>query len=429
MDYDKFLEQVYTRHSSNVKLGLDRMYSILQKMDNPEKKLKGIHIAGTNGKGSTAAMCESLLLFHGHKTGLNTSPHLIDYTERIRVNGENIAPNELMKLYEEHYELFEQDEASFFEITTALAFKHFSDLDIHSSIFEVGLGGRLDGTNPFNATVSIITSISIDHPKSLGSTVEQIAFEKAGIIKKNVPVVIGNMESTALDVILRQASVMDAPCFIVNRDFFVDNISLSNNGTSFDYAFPKYNISLSNLKTNLLGRHQASNAALALTAFFLYFDSLKSEYSENQIRESLQKVKWIGRLQILSENPLVIIDWAHNEEGVSALVSNLKEIFPNHKYHFVISILRDKKLEKMIKDICSIAEMIYITKNPSERAADLQEQINVAIHCDTKYVADSDLIESVKNCLASIDKEKDLVIITGSLYTIAEVLKHKDELF
>ena len=184
MNFKDFLEQIYIRHSSNVKLGLQRMYDILAKMGNPEQKLNGIHVAGTNGKGSTSAITESLLLSIGHSTGLNTSPHLIDYTERIRVNGVNITPEALMELYSSYYSCFEDTEASFFEITTALAFKHFQDKKIDTAIMEVGLGGRLDATNTFNSTVSIITTISFDHLKTLGDTIEKIAFEKAGIIKK-----------------------------------------------------------------------------------------------------------------------------------------------------------------------------------------------------------------------------------------------------
>lgn len=176
MKYQQFLDYIYQRHSGNVKLGLDRMHKILAAMNEPNLKLAGIHIAGTNGKGSTAAMCEALSLQHGITTGLNTSPHLIDYRERFRINGKNIDFTELLTTYRKWEKIFEKNEASFFEITTAMAFYIFHEKNVRNAIFEVGLGGRLDGTKPFSATVSAITSISYDHPKSLGESVEKIAF-------------------------------------------------------------------------------------------------------------------------------------------------------------------------------------------------------------------------------------------------------------
>jgi len=201
MEYQEFLDYIYQRHSGNVKLGLERIENILKAMGSPNKKIKGIHIAGTNGKGSTAAMCEALSIQHGIKTGLNTSPHLVDYRERIRLNGDNIELDELISTYKKWETVLEENEASFFEITTAMAFDIFHSNNIDNAIFEVGLGGRLDGTNPFASTVTVITTISYDHTKSLGDTIEKIAFEKAGIIKANTPVVLGEMPVEASDVI------------------------------------------------------------------------------------------------------------------------------------------------------------------------------------------------------------------------------------
>jgi dihydrofolate synthase/folylpolyglutamate synthase len=429
MDYQQFLEHIYIRHSTNVTLGLERMHLILQKMGNPNMALKGIHLAGTNGKGSTSAITESLLLSHGCTTGLNTSPHLIDYTERFRLNGSNIATDELMALYHRYAHHFDDTQASFFEITTALAFMHFVDRNVDSAVIEVGLGGRLDGTNPFNATVSVITSISIDHPKSLGDTIEKIAFEKAGIIKDRTPVVVGNLKEEALLVIEKQAKLKNAPIYLYGKDYLIENVRLDADGTHFDYLFPKYDFVLRDLCLNLLGYHQADNCAIALTALILYFDILDREVSHQMITEALVKVNWMGRLQVLSKTPPVVIDGAHNEEGVATLVKNLLQIFPHKRYHFLVAILRDKRLDTMIREICSVAEVLYIAKNSSERAADLAEQVQVAQEMGTKYYAQEDIVSSAKKCLATLDPEKDMMVITGSLYTIAEILKHKDEIF
>jgi dihydrofolate synthase/folylpolyglutamate synthase len=423
MDFTAFLEHIYQRHSTNVKLGLDRMFDILSRMGNPHEKLSGIHVAGTNGKGSTSAICEALLIAHGHTTGLNTSPHLIDYTERFRINGLNITSDELMATYHKYAIYFDETEASFFEITTALAFKYFEEQSLDSVVFEVGLGGRLDGTNPFKSNVSIITSIGLDHMKTLGDTIELIATEKAGIIKPQTPVVIGSLCDSAKRIISTVADEKQAPKFIFGRDFFAESVKLTSDGTVFDYSLPAYDIHIKKLKLNLLGYHQAINAAMAITSLILYFRGLGIEVSDQNIHIALAKVNWFGRMQVYSKDPLVIIDGAHNEQGVKTLIQNISLIFPNKKYHFLVAILRDKKLDKMIEDICSIAEVIYITKNPSDRAADIEEQVAVAVRCGTKYFADDDIVASAKKCLSNMNPETDMMIVTGSLYTIAEILK------
>ena len=426
MNYKEFLEYIYQRHSGNVKLGLDRIEEILEAMDNPNKKLKGIHVAGTNGKGSTSAMCEAMGLAHNLSTGLNTSPHLVDYRERIRVNGENITFENLMEIYQNWGDLFEQKEASFFEITTALAFKYFLNKQVDLAIMEVGLGGRLDGTNPFLSTVSIINSISMDHPKSLGDTIEKIAFEKAGIIKQNTPVVLGKIKESAAEVIKKVAAEKSAPVFELGKDFHIKNIRLDRNGTTFDYESADLN--LKDITVNLLGKHQAYNCAVAISAFNLFMKRTSRSLDEDKLRAGLRNVNWPGRMQILQNSPTVIIDGAHNEEGIDALVHNIKQIFPNTKIHFVLAILRDKNLEKIIKQICEISYKLYISKNHSTRAAEIEEQAEIAKTYGTDPILIPDVVEATKAALKNA-KPDELVFISGSLYTISEVLAEKKELF
>ncbi len=426
MNYKEFLEYIYQRHSGNVKLGLDRIEKILEAMDNPNKKLKGIHVAGTNGKGSTSAMCEAMGLAHNLSTGLNTSPHLVDYRERIRVNGENITFENLMEIYQNWGDLFEQKEASFFEITTALAFKYFLNKQVDLAIMEVGLGGRLDGTNPFLSTVSIINSISMDHPKSLGDTIEKIAFEKAGIIKQNTPVVLGKIKESAAEVIKKVAAEKSAPVFELGKDFHIKNIRLDRNGTTFDYESADLN--LKDITVNLLGKHQAYNCAVAISAFNLFMKRTSRSLDEDKLRAGLRNVNWPGRMQILQNSPTVIIDGAHNEEGIDALVHNIKQIFPNTKIHFVLAILRDKNLEKIIKQICEISYKLYISKNHSTRAAEIEEQAEIAKTYGTDPILIPDVVEATKAALKNA-KPDELVFISGSLYTISEVLAEKKELF
>jgi dihydrofolate synthase/folylpolyglutamate synthase len=426
MNYKEFLEYIYQRHSGNVKLGLDRMLKILKKMGNPNGKLNGIHIAGTNGKGSTAAMCEAMSLTHNIKTGLNTSPHLVDYRERIRINGKNIKLNELMKIYQKWQSVFEENEASFFEITTSMAFYHFVSKQVDNAIFEVGLGGRLDGTNPFKATVTAITSISYDHPKSLGESIEQIAREKAGIIKKNTPLIIGKMSYKARNILKQIARDNDSQIYEYGKDFTVSNINLDISGTIFDYF--SNDLVIKKIKTNLPGKHQAYNAAVAIASFLEFFKKTNRNIDISKIKKALNKVQWQGRMQILSENPLVIIDGAHNVEGVKSLTHNLTALFPDKRILFVLAILRDKNLREIIKCICSISYKVYISKNKSTRAAEIEDQVKYVKKNKVEYEAIYDVVKAVKKALQDAKKD-DIVIISGSLFTISEVLKAKKKLF
>ncbi|MDP8267149.1 MAG: folylpolyglutamate synthase/dihydrofolate synthase family protein [Candidatus Tenebribacter davisii] len=426
MKYQEFLDYIYQRHSGNVKLGLDRMLNILESMDFPNKKMKGIHIAGTNGKGSTAAICEALSLQYALKTGLNTSPHLVDYRERIRLNGQNIELKELISTYHKLELILEKNEASFFEITTAMAFDIFYSNKVDNAIFEVGLGGRLDGTNPFASTVSVITTISFDHTKSLGNSIEKIAFEKAGIIKDNTPVILGKITKKAKDIIRKRAQELNAPILELGKDFLISNIRINESGTTFSYHSSQ--IDLENITVNLLGKHQAYNAATAITAFITFLQKTNRIIDKQNIYKALLKINWQGRMQIISQKPTVIIDGAHNEEGIKALKNNLINIFPDKKIFFVLAILRDKNLKTIIKDICSLSYKIYITKNKSARAAEIEDQVKFAELYDQTYEIHKDVITAVKKAISDADSDA-IVMISGSLYTISEVIKEKKSLF
>jgi dihydrofolate synthase/folylpolyglutamate synthase len=391
-------------------------------MGSPNKNLLGIHIAGTNGKGSTAAMCEALSIQYGMKTGLNTSPHLVDYRERIRLNGINIELEELISTYKKWESVLEENEASFFEITTAMAFDIFYANKLDNAIFEVGLGGRLDGTNPFASTVSVITTISFDHTKSLGDTIEKIAFEKAGIIKKNTPLILGKITEEAKKIIKKRASELNAPILEYGRDFSISNIKINEVGTSFNYQSPELN--LENISVNLLGKHQAYNAATAISAFIMFLHKTNRKINEQKIYDALANVNWQGRMQIISQKPIVIIDGAHNEEGIRALRDNLTEIFPNKKIYFVLAILRDKNLGNIIKNICSVSYKIYITKNKSARAAEIEDQVRFVKLHDKPFEIHEDVTAATKKAISDAN-EDDIVMISGSLYTISEVIKEK----
>jgi dihydrofolate synthase / folylpolyglutamate synthase len=425
LTYQEFLDHIFLRYSGNVKLGLERMLGILQDMDLPNEKLKGIHIAGTNGKGSTSAACEALALAHNQSTGLNTSPHLVDYCERFRLQGKNIDFQEVLRLYHQWEPVFQKWDASFFEITTGIAFQLFYENKIDTSIFEVGLGGRLDGTNPFNSTVCVITTISIDHPKSLGNTVEQIAFEKAGIIKQGIPVVLGTIKSPALEVIEKVAIEKQAPVFKYGVDFFTDNVITGENGTFFDYRFPAFDISWINIQSNLVGKYQATNISLALTSFLIYCKLTQQRWSETNIRKGILHISWLGRLQIIRKKAIMLLDGAHNDEGVDSLIANVHEIFPNKRYRIVTAILKDKPFASMLKKMNSIAYHFYLTQNHSDRAASIEEEEKVLLECKASYEILPDVISATNKALNDCVNE-DMVIVCGSLHTVAEVLENKE---
>lgn len=419
MKYNEFLEYIYKRYSGNVKLGLDRITGILQEMDNPQDSLQGIHVGGTNGKGSTCAACEALLLEHGLHTGLNTSPHLIDYCERFRINRQNVSFERILDIFHRFEALFEQWDASFFEITTAIAFQLFKEEQVKAAVIEVGLGGRLDATNLFTPQVSAITTIGLDHTKTLGETLELIAFEKAGIIKPKVPVVLGRLDASPLEVILKQADLMEAPIFLIGRDFFVTDVVSSAQGVRFDYRFGDFQ--MKEIQSNLLGRHQAANMSIALTAFLLYCRATGITPREDLIRSALGKVLWMGRMQLLQSKPTVIVDGAHNLQGVEVFVSNLQELFPGRKLRFVVSILADKDYQAMLSSMSSLAEVFYISKNESERAAEIEDQAAVVrelgINCKTAPTVREAFLQARTEATPD-----DVIIGAGSLYTVAEIL-------
>lgn len=421
MEYKDFLETLYQRYSGNIKLGLQRMFQILADMDNPHTKLNGLHIAGTNGKGSTCAMLEALSLANNLTTGLNTSPHLVNYTERFRINGQILDYETIYKEYQKWESTFNRTDASFFEITTAIAFRLFMDSKVDTSIFEVGLGGRLDGTNPFQSTVTAITSISIDHKKTLGDTIEKIAAEKAGIIKKYVPMVISKLKPSALEVILKVADENFAPCYVYDKDYFVTNVRTTDKGTVFDYSFPELNINYKDIAVNLLGEHQSLNAGVALTSFLLYLQIRGKDIDEYKIREGLSKVVWSGRMQIINFEPLTILDGAHNDVGMEFLIDNINNIFPNRRKSFVLGILQDKPFKDMLTMASKIASKLYLCQSNSNRAADVDLLAEVAESLKIDHEKIPDVFEAYEKAVKDAEKD-DIIIIGGSLYTIAEVL-------
>ena len=424
MQYQEFLDHIYRKYSGNVKLELDRMRNLLREMDDPQSSLRGFHVAGTNGKGSVCAALEALCLAHGFSTGLNTSPHLIDYTERFRLQGRDIGFQRILDTFLRNETLFAKWDASFFEITTAIAFQIFKEEKLHTAVIEVGLGGRLDATNLFTPDVCAITTIGLDHVKTLGGTLELIAAEKAGIIKPGVPVVLGRIEPSPLKVITAQAQELKAPVFIYGRDFSATVTARRVSGLEFDFRFGRH--VYRGLRTNLLGEHQAANLAVALTAFILYLQKRNIPLRPRALRQALQNINWKGRMQVLSQKPVVIADGAHNVQGVQALLATLHKIFPRRRFRFLVSILADKDFSQMLNLICANAEKIYLAQNESDRAATVAEQAREVEKYGVPYQT-ANSVAAAYRLARNEQGPQDILICGGSLYTVGELLRCAEE--
>ena len=419
MQYQEFLDHIYQKYSGNVKLELTRMIGLLADMGNPERRLAGFHVGGTNGKGSVSATLESLCLEHQLVTGLNTSPHLINYTERFRLEGKEVPFTTVLEYFHKYEALFQKWDASFFEITTAIAFAMFASNKVETAVMEVGLGGRLDATNLFTPDIAVITNIGLDHVKTLGGTLEIIAGEKAGIIKEGVPLVLGAMEESPRSIIEAVALAKKVSVYRYNRDWFASVSSDQLSGLSFDYSFGEINFK--DLRANLIGEHQAINLGTAITAFILYAQKRGFQPKESAIRSALQKINWQGRMQVLSASPVLIIDGAHNVHGVQALIKTLQQMFPNRKLKFLISILGDKDYSEMIRLICSQAEIVYLAQNQSDRAASLADQVKAVQKHGVAYKTSASVAEALQLALSEC-LPTDVLVAGGSLYTVGEVL-------
>ena len=394
-DYPSALEFLfhrinYERTSQIPYLGgfkLDRMRELLRMLGNPHEQLPIVHVAGTKGKGSTASMMAAILAEAGYKTGLYTSPHLERLEERYVINGSQISPHELVQLVQTIEAVVQEldqtriDESlrvpTFFEITTALAFLYFTRLKADIAVFEVGLGGRLDSTNVCHPAVCAITSISFDHTKQLGRTLAAIAREKAGIIKPGVPVVCGVLPEEPREVIHHIAWETAAPLIQRDADYFVDYLeqqSTAGTKTSINYREERAGISRSyaNLTTNLRGEHQAANVGTALAAMGALADR-GWKISEQAIRAGLMKVRCPARIELVRENPPVILDTAHNVASVEALCRELEQGFAPSSRVLVFATSRDKDARSMLLRLLPLFDQIVLTRylnNPRARSVE-----------------------------------------------------------
>ncbi|MBI5964443.1 MAG: bifunctional folylpolyglutamate synthase/dihydrofolate synthase [Chloroflexi bacterium] len=430
--YNNALDYLYSfvdyslKHSSELAkadFNLDRMFALMESLGNPQSKYPIIHVAGTKGKGSTSAMCASGLQVAGYKVGLYTSPHLLDYTERIQINGEPISHEQLAELVEEIKPAVSRVPfLTTFEITTALAFLAFGKYGVNAAVFEVGLGGRLDATNIVTPKVSVITSLSYDHTAVLGNTLTLIAGEKAGIIKDGVPVVSSPQKEEALTVLERVAKLKNSDLTLVGRDVKFELIESSLEGQRLTVDGGRWTVngqsSIVKLRIPLLGNHQVENAATAYTALKVSGIPI----SDEQIQKGFSQVQWRARFEIARRDPPVIFDSAHNQDSFAKLSETLETYFPGRKVYLIFGASEDKNIPGMFAELKSKIKKIIITRADHPRALEVEKIQQLAEQAG----AESEAVTPVKSALARAlelsSKDGSIVLSAGSMFVTAEVM-------
>ena len=405
----------------SVKPGLERVRLLLEYLDHPEKELNVIHIAGTNGKGSTSAILTSIYKEAGYKVGTYTSPGVVEFNERIRINDQNISDPELAKLVRIIKPVVEKvskklEHPTFFEILTAAALLYFSKKEVELVVLETGLGGRLDATNIVHSLISVITNVSLDHTEYLGNTLEKITWEKAGIIEEEQTVITAASKKKVINKLEEVARERDAKLINIQQEFSWELKGLENGRQIFDLKCDDKDEYL-DLELSLLGEYQIVNAVTALGVV----EELQADYPVNKdkIRSALEKVKWPGRLEVVAEKPTVILDGAHNKEGAQKLAQELDK-FSYNNLTMVLSILGDKDIDGMVEALAPKADQIILTRNKNERAVGtekLKEKVN---KYNLKITIDNNLNSAVDRAFV-LSKEEDLIVIGGSLYTVSEI--------
>lgn len=409
MTYQETLAHIYGLARFGMKPGLERVTALLKALDNPHERINSIHVAGTNGKGSTAAFISSILDRAGYKVGLFTSPHLSRFTERIRINGTEIEEEEVARLAERVMGIAPAG-ATFFEIVTAMAWLHFSGRGVDLAIMETGMGGRFDATNAASGIMSVITPISLDHCEYLGKTMSEIAFEKAGVIKAGRPLVTSKQGDEALAVIGRQCEKLVSPMYIDGKDF-------SGCWEDDGLKYRGLKTVLSGLKPGIAGRYQADNAVCALASAEL-LGGMGFHLPEAALREGIEKATWPGRMETVGKAPRILVDGAHNPAGGEALAVALQDI-PRDRLILVAGVMADKDAEGILAPLFPVADRVFAVSPrldralPSDRLAALCRARGVPC-ADAGTVAAG--LEEAKNAAGP----DDIILVCGSLFTVGE---------
>lgn len=418
MTYASMIEYLYGLQKHGIKLGLDTMRAILERLGNPQRRFRVLHIGGTNGKGSTSAMAAAMLQQSSLRVGLYTSPHLVDFRERIRVNSRLISEEHAVQLVDRIRGILHDDlTPTFFEMITALAFLHFAESAVEIAVLEVGLGGRFDATNVVEQPLACgITTIGLDHQEYLGPSEEAIAFEKGGIIKPSVPVIIGRIGPEAERVLSRIAAEQSAPVRRLGRDFSIEESRVGQ------FTYRGMSHLYEGLTCGLAGQHQWDNAACAI-ALLEAAGGAGLVFSERAVQQGLQTVSWEGRIECVQADPLVMLDGAHNPHAAQALVRYLSDYVARHsdaRLILVWGMMRDKDHRGFITPFLPIVSDIVLTQATLARSAtvhELRRAVPVGTHAVHEAMGPAEALSVAKRRATS----KDLICVTGSLMLVGDI--------
>jgi dihydrofolate synthase/folylpolyglutamate synthase len=411
MDIQESLNKLFALHTFGVKLGLENIQKFLEVIGNPQGKLKTIHVAGSNGKGSTSSFIASILMENGNKVGLYTSPHFVKFNERISVDGKYISDNFIANFINKYQKFIDEYQLTFFEVTTAMAFEYFVSTDVDFAVIETGLGGRLDATNVLNPLACVVTSISLEHTAILGDKLEQIAFEKSEIIKSGTKTFIGLLPEEAIKVIEKKCLSVKSPLFcleeyIIQKD---DHIDLYTEELEFD-----------DWEVPLIGKHQKYNAALASLCVAKTFDIDDPAVITLGIKNVVRNTKLQGRYEIINDMPRIILDSAHNPEGISCLINQFEKEKNNYKTSSLLfGVMNDKNIDEMLELVKNSFTNIYFYEINYERAASIQLLSERGEKCNVKFSVVKNLEEFIRKQLKE-DKDSCLVV-AGSMYLLGEI--------
>ncbi|CAM3501782.1 bifunctional folylpolyglutamate synthase/dihydrofolate synthase [Marinicrinis lubricantis] len=412
-----------------IKPGLKRMEALAEAFEHPERRLKVIHVAGTNGKGSTCRMIADVLEQCGYDVGIFTSPYIVRFTDRIRYNGEPIPDDELIRLANEvkpHVERIASTELgspTMFEVTTMISILYFSKVAYPDYVvMETGLGGRLDSTNILHPVVSVITNVGYDHTDILGETIQQIASEKAGIIKAGVPVVSTAEDEAARKVIADKAAQLKSTCYLLDREFIIQPVKSELNEQIFDFEGPFRKIP--QVKLTMNGVHQLKNAAAALMTLEVLRQYYALIVEEEDLYQAMRNVSWPGRMEMIQEHPRLLVDGAHNPEGSQALSHTIHTLYRYEKLHFMMGMLETKNHKAYLEHILPIVDTLILTEPDFRKkmsAASLEELVRQhPASSQIRIVVEPDW-EKALDLLQSMTSEQDLAVVSGTLYLISDV--------
>lgn len=426
MKKEDVLNNINSREVKRRSYDLSRMLKLLEELGNPQYEMKFVHIAGTNGKGSTSKLVYNMLRQTNLNVGLTISPHILEINERIVVNDIEINDQDFVILSEkvlqaENIIEAEYEKLTYFEFITAVAFLYFKEKECDICVLEVGMGGLSDSTNvirDIDKVLCLITPISFDHMAFLGNTIEEIASQKAGIITKNTSVITYNENDKVLKIIEDEARKKESK-FYSYKEIKVDNLKIDEFSSSFDLSFKDHKIE--DIKLNLLGYYQVHNAMLAIAGVLELIDKNIINISYDEIKKAVAKTRWQGRMELINKNPRIVLDGAHNSDGIDNLVRNFS-LFKYNKLYIISSILSDKEHKKMLESLSKYSKDLFLLDIDNIR----KTEIDILKKEAEEYFENVKITRDIKSAIEDVKKlatNDDLIVITGSLYLVSEIKK------